>query len=78
MLVNIELKDMENAKPGSILIFDGKVMRPMSKEDFLKEITSEMKNYILNDEIRRKEYENVNKKISTVKEAFMILGGKKK
>lgn len=79
MIVDIDLKAMENIKDGDIFVVRGQKAITISKEELLKEITNKVKIVQLADAERKRQYEILNEKVEFVKDTFndviRILGG---
>jgi hypothetical protein len=79
MIVDIDLKAMENIKDGDVFVVRGQKAVTISKEELLKEITNKVKNVQLADAERKRQYEILNEKVDFIKDTFndviRILGG---
>lgn len=79
MIVDIDLKAMENIKDGDVFVVRGQKAVTISKEELLKEITNKVKVVELADSERKRQYEILNEKVDFIKDTFndviRILGG---
>ncbi|HPW95911.1 MAG TPA: hypothetical protein PK557_02935 [Paludibacteraceae bacterium] len=79
MIVDIDLKALENIKDGDVVVMRGHKAVTISKDELLKELSSKVKSVELADAERARQYEILNEKVEFIKDTFNevigILGG---
>lgn len=70
MLVDFNLKENDNLKKGCLFIYDGKQAIPISKEEFLKDVTKSIKNLQTVNEQQDNVIKQQNEKIAHLEKLF--------